>query len=308
MTAREEKLKKLESELASTGKARTEDPETLLAKTRLEQLEKENKDLSDRITTLDVTRHPKFEAYFKDRTEAQIKLAQRIAGTELAEDIAKALRIPDTDDFRAYKESVLEGVMSNLTPIQQGRIAAIQNALADIEQERSNEIQKAESHRSTLLAQQEAEKKAMTEGAEKVFTNVLRDLQDEKTGMAIFRPRPDDQEWNTAVQRRVDSAKALLMGNGLKPDDIVRAAFNATAMPDILEFYRADMTEAEDKISKLEAQVKELTKAQPAAGQANAGEDPNAGRAAINPNMRPSDATAAFIDSMRKSWPGAMQE
>lgn len=268
-----------------------------------ERLKEENQALTERIMALDVTQDPRFTAYFENKTNAQFELAKRVVGADKADELVKALKMPDTEDLREIKEATIEEIMGNLSPIQQSRIGAVLNNLEGIRSERESEIAKARDFKDKAKAKEEEARASFAKVQEKAFTDVLSKLQDEKSGSFFYREKAGDTEWNKGVKQRIDIAKALFSGKGVRPEDVVNAAFTAVAYPSLLASYKEDMKLKDSEISKLQEQVKSLSAAQPNKGTsgegANGAEPPGL---TLKPGMSPSEATAAFAKSIAGGW------
>jgi len=262
------KLTEFESKLSQP----TEPPPEI--KSELDRLAAQNKELSDRIMVLDVTQHPDFQTYFENKRANAIGKAKRIVGEAQAAEVEKILAMPDSE----YKSNQLETLLSEMTDMQRSRMAVVVDELENAELERKAEITKATTHAEKLKTEREAKAKQRQEAFEKAkqngFTEVLNMFQDPdpKKGFMLYQKKPDGQEgakeWNAAVDKRIADAKSLLFGGNMTPQKVSEAALRAVAMPAILEAYQHDLKEWTDKISKLEAQVKTLSAAQPAQGGA----------------------------------------
>jgi len=235
-------------------------------KASLDRLTKENEEMSRRLMVLDVTQHPKFQNYFNSKVEGQKTLGKNIVGQEKAPAFEKLLSLPDGE----YKNAQLEEFVADLPTLQQSRIGAVLNALDDINRERESEIVKAGQHRETLTTEQKAKTVQNIAARDKLINDTLASLQAENGFSTVFKTKAGDDAHNKAVNERIATVKAVLSGQGVKPAEIVRAAFLSQAVTPILEAYKADMTEKDDTITKLEAQVKALTAAQPAGGAGGA--------------------------------------
>jgi hypothetical protein len=273
---------------ATTGK----DPE-------LDRLKQENQLLTERLMATDVTQDPRFVTYFENKTNAQLELAKRVVGADKAEELVKALKMPDSEELREIKEATIEEIVGNLNPLQQSRIGAVLNNLEEIKAERESEIKKAGDFRDKSKAKDEETRASAVKNMEKVFNDTLAKIQDEKNGSPLFREKPGDAEWNKSVQQRIGVAKTLLSGKGMKTEDVINAAFTAVAYPSLLVSYREDMKTKDAEISKLQEQVKALSAAQP--GKGTTGEGANGAEPqglVLKPGMSPSEATAAFARSV----------
>lgn len=310
---REEALKKdistREATIAELQAAKKELEDKIAASTTteknpdMERLEKENQALTERIMALDVTQDPRFTAYFENKTNAQFELAKRVVGPDKADELVKALKMPDTEELREIKEATIEEIMGGLSPIQQSRIGAVLNNLEGIKSERESEIAKAAGVKDRLKGQTEERNKAILANRNKVFGEVLSKLQDPKDGVPFYREIAGNDAWNKGVKERITIARKLLDGDGVTPQEVVNSAFAAVAYPQLMAVY-ADTVKAKDaEIYKLQEQVKTLSAAQPNKGTsgegANGAEPPGL---TLKPGMSPSEATAAFAKSIAGGW------
>jgi hypothetical protein len=287
--AKDAAIKKLESDLQAererVAKAipASESPE-------FDALRKERDLYSEQLKVVSVENHPKFKAHFENRTNAQVDLAKRIVGAEKAERLTTLLKMQDSD----YKTSQIENLISDLSPMNQSRIAGVVNALDEIANERQTEISKARENYDKLTAEQQAQANNRKQGIEKMFSERINLAQDKEKGFFLFQPREGDEAWNKAVNERIDSAKLLLFGNP-KPDRLMQAALDAAAYPELLK----SMLAADQEIEKLRGQVKELSGASP---QITGGRNANGGEATPpvqhKAGTRPMDAAKNWSSSL----------
>ena len=284
------KLKTIESELAATReKASSVNPES---QAELERLKKQVDEYSQKLAVTAVTEHPKFVAYFKGKVDKEINLARNIVGAEKAEEVAKVLLMADGD----YKTLKLEEIMQDITPLQSQRLTNRIDALQEIEMERATEIARANENRGKMQAEEQATAQKRAADGKKLFTDVLKTMQDPKDGMAIYQMRDGDEAWNAQVKATAAHAERLLFGHqDMKPTDLVKASLEAAAFPTLLKAYQSDMKQRDDMIAKLESQVKELSAAQPASGKGAP-----AVEAAVNPPARITTSTSPMEAS--RAW------
>ena len=298
VASRETKIAELQTKLTELEQKSAQPPENAEAKAEIERRDALIKQLTDRIAVLDVTKDPRFEKYFTDRIAAQQKMAENIVGAELKDQWGKIMALPDGD----YRRGQIEEFMGNLTPYQQSRLGGVLNSLDAVEQERQAEITKAGEHRQTLMDEQEKRRGTIQEQRAKVFKDTVAALQDPKQGNPLFQTREGQAEWNNAVAKRIESAKTLLLGEKTPMESIVKAACYASAFPELLASYQADMKEKGDAIAKLEAQVKALTAAQPGAGgsaQKAGGSAPE--RMVVKEGMNPFEVAEAFAEGLTEA-------
>ena len=265
-------------------------------KAEVDRLKKENEEYSARLAVVDVVSHPKFQAYFKGKVDEQIELAKEIVGNEKAETVAKVLLAPDSD----YKNLQIEEIVNELTPLQQMRFGPILNSLKMIEREKASEIAKANESKTKLAAESATKTEKVLAENKRIFADVVKSMQDPKNGMAVYQMRDGDEKWNAGVKSRIAQVEKILFGApDIKPQDVVKHAMNAAAFPVLLDSYRSDLEAKDGEITKLKAQVAELTAAQPTKGGTSSGEggsEPTAARSLRG--MTPQEAAAAWMKNL----------
>ena len=288
LAARDTQLADLQRQLEAAKVKPAEDTAT---NAEIERRDALIKNLTERIAVLDVTKDPRFEQYFDAKLTQQNQMADNIVGAERKDDWKRIMALPDGE----YRREQIEEFMGGLTPYQQSRLGGVINALDGIEQERKTEIEKAGKHRETLMAQRESKQKDFAAQRQKGFDEALAALQDPKAGNPVFQSREGDEAWNAALAKSVDTAKSLLFGNQIAPREIAKAALFASAFPKVVASYNADMQAKNETITKLEAQVKALTAAQPGGGgsgeKAAGAAEP---RSTIKASMNPFEVAEAF--------------
>lgn len=260
IATRETKLADLQRQLETATKTKPADDTA--TKAEIERRDALIKSLTDRIAVLDVTKDPRFEEYFDKKTKTQQAMAANILGADKGTELAKILALPEGD----YRNERMEAFMGDLTPMQSTRIGGVLNALDGIEQERKAEIEKAGANRETLLAERANRQKAQGEARQKGFETTLTELQDATKGNPLFHKREGDETWNAGLAKRIETAKALLFGGNIAPEQAAKAALFASSLPAVLEAYDADTKAKDAQIATLQAQVKALTAAQPGGG------------------------------------------
>lgn len=289
------KLKGMETELAELrSKAGAKTPEEAA---EIEKLRKDVEDYSKRLAVAEVTSHPKFIAYFKNKVDEQVDLAKDIVGEEMAENVAKVLTMTDGDSKRAR----IEEIVTDLSPIQQAQFGSVMNELRRIDRERQSEIAKAQENRTKMLAEQKTVAEQRANEGKKLFQTTLKSMQDAKEGIAVYQQRENDAQWNAMVKANIAEAERILFGaQDKKPEDFARAALHAAAFPMILKSYKEDMQERDTQIASLKAQVAKLSAAQPSTGgTAQAGTEAAKQTVKVSRSMSPMEASAAWVKSLQ---------
>ncbi len=254
---REAKIGALEKELTETKSKITTTPKD---SPEFQSLSKERDELSERLRVLEVTQHPKFVAYFKNKVDAQIGMAKSIVGAENAEKIEKLLLAPDSE----WKRNELLSVMLDFDTIQQAQFGGVLNAMAEIERERAGEVAKSKESFELLQSQRTEKEKARQQGLEKLYTDIVGKAMDPKDGNPVYQKRANDEAWNKAVDERMGVVKELLVKG--EPAKVIQAVLDAVAFPEVLK----ENLSLRGELAKAQEQVKKLTAANPGLNGARA--------------------------------------
>lgn len=268
---RDTQLQELQTKLAEAEQKASASaelpPET---QERLKALEAENKELHQRFMETEVTADPKFAAYFKNKFDSAIKMAKQAVGQERAEQVEKIMKLQDPE----FKQAKIEEFLSELeSDYQKGLVTNAVSRYAEIEEEREQEIGKAKSLREQKQAQDSTRQEQAVKVRDDLFNRTLKAKQDPKTGFAPFQLKDGDNAWNQGVAKRVEYAKALLTGEGVKPDAIVEAVFQAASLGPVLQAYQHDLQQWKTEREGLQAKIDDLAKGLPAGGESLEGED-----------------------------------
>jgi len=263
-------------------------------------LKKTIQELHEKFMETEVTADPKFVAHWDNQVNAQISLAQKIVGPEQADALAKALKLPDTEEYKDIKEGRIQAILDILPDYQRIRIGAIANKIAEIGLDREGDIARAGEHKASAQAKRESDQRLAATMREKTWNDVVKAVQDPEKGSPLFQERPDNPAWNQGLKERIETARRMLTGEKMEPAQVVQAALNAASMPAILEAYKNDMASARSTVAKLEAQVKELQAATPTKGGSAPvdGSGSDLGRPTVKAGMSPLEASQAWARSM----------
>lgn len=259
----------------------------------LDKMKQERDQLSEQLRLVSVENHPKFKAYFENKTTAQVELAKRIVGTENADRIAELLKTSDGPT----KDAAIEEIMATLSPLQASRLGGVVNAMSEIQSERQSEIGRSRETYDKMQKEQ-ADK---TAGEQKrvldLFDSTVKEMSDPKNGNPLFQTKDGDEAWNGEVNKRIETAKNLLFGN-TQPEQVIRAAMDVVAYPAVLKQNQAQA----ERIGQLEAQVKELTAAAPKV-EAKAGEKSTdvPGLVTHKSGTSPMDAVKGWVGGLNKA-------
>src|SRR6185503_7757850 len=177
-----------------------------------------------------------------------------------------------------YRTEQIEAVLQELSPFKQTRFTVavddLEKAMAEkesiVKQARENFSQLERQNLEQLNARKEVEQKQCAQ----ILDEVVEGLRDPKHGLPIFQTKDGDSEWNSKVNERLETLKALHNGEYNERD---KARWNAWAVaaPSLLETCKSQAAE----IERLTTQLKEQQVAQPTI-EAQAGKQ---GQAQQNP-------------------------
>lgn len=267
-----------------------------------ENIKKERDELSERLRVADIVNHPKFKAYFDNKTNAQLELAKRIVGNELADKAVRLLSLPESD----YRKEQLESFVAELSPFDQSRLGGVVNALNEIGLEKQAEIEKATKDYQAIKSREESERttaqQKAQENARKAYQNAVSKAQDAKEGLFVYQLRENDPDWNKAVQERLQGVEKLLSTppDQIQPEAVATIALYATALPEVLKSHYTVLKENE----QLKAQIAGLTKAAPKAVTRTA-TDTRGTNAPVTPEKRgyganPMEVTAEWMKAINQ--------
>lgn len=290
----EAKTVEYETKLKATPEV---DPEI---QTKLQRLEAQNKELTDKIIVLDVTAHPDFVSHYTNRVNEAKDDAKSILGQEKGEAFVKLLDLPEGE----WKNLQMEEFYAGLNEVEKSEIGTVRKELRLIERDRKKDIADAESKKAKILTEGATKAKATAEQNKKMmvetFNAVTKAVQNPENGNPMFQTREDDDAWNAEIPKRIETVKNLLLNN-IKPEAVVRAAYNAVSLPIVLQHYQADRKAWGEEKAKLEAQVKALSAAQPGAGGAGGPAGGSKVDDSIPDGTDPVKRNKLWAESMQKS-------
>lgn len=263
-------------------------------------LKAERDEMEKVLRTANIRDNPKFKAHFDSKTSAQVELAKRIVGNEKGEQMARLLKLEDGD----WKNQQIRDFLSEFDILDQSRIGGVMNALNQIDQERQSALAVADKDYETMAAaKKEADKQAQEQSQRKTTTlidNGIKAITDSAKGHPAYQKREGDNEWNAAVEKRVETVKHLLTGNDVTQEKIFETAVHAVAYHQVL----SNLKESQAEIAGLKEQIKALTSAQPTlennrrAGGANGEQQQTI---PVKNGSRPMEVTNNWVTNMKRA-------
>jgi len=213
-----------------------------------ETIKKHNLELLDRMQQIAVEKDPRFENYFKTKTDTAIALARQAVGDSHAERVSKLLQLPDSD----WRTEQLEAVMAELGPTRQSRLGSAIVEMDRIALERSTAISKSKENWEAMQKADRENKQNQKQQFERTFQDRLQKWSDPEKGLALFQKKDGDEAHNAEVQNRVEHARNILNMN-LSADEFSKAALWASAAPGLLQTLMASQEREKQLTAELEA-------------------------------------------------------
>lgn len=242
--------------------------------TELDDLKKERDDLDQRLRQIAIERHPRFQAYFDTNKKQAADRAKAIVGTEKAADLERILALP-----REQRDAELDIMMSDLSVLRQGQLAAQVDRLDSLESEREAEIAKVRDNYAKIQDQQRAEIAANQKRIESLVQTTVQEFRAGEEGKLM-----DDQT--------AELARNITLGGTKDPKDMVKIISRGMVYPKLLEAMLADKA----KIATLEDQIKKLESATPGPGKGTTATPPEGAPAkTLPPNSTPAQVVSEWV-------------
>lgn len=240
---------KLAAEVAELkAKVAAQTPET---QAQLEALQKERDELSTRLEQADIERHPRFQQHYDGSLKRIADTAKQVVAGDNGEKIADMLK---TGAFRT-NDAAFRELISTLDSVEQAQIGALMLQSRTLHIERADEINRAGERKKQLQAQEEA---AKTSESKRVMAQFETNIREIANADPLFSRRDGDDAWNSAVEKRITTARDL-MTSDLDAKSVANVAIWATVGPE----YK-DMLETQMAInSKMKQQIEALSAASP---------------------------------------------
>ena len=211
-------------------------------------IKKQNSELLDRMQQIAVEKDPRFENYFKTKTDTAIALARQAVGDSHAERVSKLLQLPDSD----WRTEQLELVMSELGPTRQSRLGSAIVEMDRIALERSTAIAKSKDNWEAMQKADRDERQSQKQKFESTIQDRLHKWSDPEKGLAVFQKKDGDEAHNAEVDKRIQYARNILNMN-VTPDEFSKAALWAASAPGLLQDQIALKQENETLRAEIEA-------------------------------------------------------
>jgi len=248
--------RELESARQELTSAKAADQSTVLA-----QLKTERDDLSTRLKAASLERHPDFQNYYQSKIDSVLAQIKSAAGDENGEQAAQIATMPDSE----WRTASMEEIFANLPASQQARMGALLTRVDELNAEKATQLQQAEAAYEQMNSQQDAQRAETIKASE----SVMSDAVTEARALEVFQMREGDDDWNTGVNARLETANNVFLGENDEPA-LARASLWAAAAPKYRELLGAQI----EVNRRLQAQLKELQGATPSVDAETASSTP----------------------------------
>lgn len=205
-------------------------------KSKLEALEKERNELSERLKLLDIERHPEFNKKHETRIGGAESAIKSTVGQENADQVMALLKQPQSNYRDEKLSDIIEGLPTAKRLVLGAQIVRYQEAL----NERDSEIQEARKNYEAFQAKyREQQSGALQQAASRsveVFEKVFKGAKE----LEIFSDRENDSQWAEELKGREALARQIFAGQNTE-EDLAKAALWAAAAPKYRELLYSQM-------------------------------------------------------------------
>ena len=213
-----------------------------------ETVRSHNAELLARLEAAALERSPRFENHFKAKTDVAIALAKQAVGDSHAERVSKLLQLPDSE----FRTQALDEIRNELSGTRAGRLDAAIVRMDEINLEKSNAIANSKENWKATIEADRADKQRKAQELYQTFENRLKAWSDPEKGLALFQKKDGDAQHNSAVDKRLEKARAIL-NMEVDPDEFSKAVLWASAAPGLLQDLLASREREKQKDAELEA-------------------------------------------------------
>lgn len=248
---------------------------------QLDEIKKERDELSEAVRLSSVENHPRFKAYFNQKTTEAVNLAKNAVGAEHADKIAKLITLPDGD----YRTEKIEELMSELSTLRASRLGSALVEYDKVMQERAAEVAKAgETYNKLQSEGQQMTERQKAEQAAKV-ENLIKTTTEKARSLSAFQLSKDDTAHNEQVAKNEAFVRDFFTGKA--PENV--ASFVPYLAAEAVHMKEKVIPQLQDELEKYKKQVEGLTASSPKTGS-------KAGATAAAPADMP------FVESFMKAW------
>ena len=240
-------VKELEAERGQWDQARKAVEEAAQLKTKIAEYD-------TILRQVAAERHPDLIGPINAKIEAAVKLARSAVAKDQAENVARVLTQPDSDERDGQLDTILDGLSTT-------KRARLLKAMTDVEEASAQRGALAE-HSQQVLMQREQARARQHEQHLSQFDVEMASWVDPANGIELLVEKPGDIEHNQRRNAILENAKALYSGQVSSPRDLARAAI-WSAFGETLNLQNIALIK---QVTKLNEEITKLKSASPGLG------------------------------------------
>lgn len=237
-----------------------------------EKLQKDYEQLDQVVKQGFQERDPRIIGPLKQRIDGAIALAKTVIPAEQAERVAQLLQQPESD----WRTNELESIVTNLSPLRQGKFLEAVNEIDRASRERSALAGRSEEWLQARAAEVRQHQQAERDRLLKTFDHVQKSWASE---LPMYQKREGDDAHNSSVDDLTAMARNIYSGRLQSPEDLAKASMWAAAAPKFLEGMRT----LQERLSAVEKENEELR----SGGPGLAGGNGSGGGETTDPDVKP---------------------
>lgn len=217
-----------------------------------DRIKKEHEELDKIVKQGFVERDPRVIGPINQRVAEAVALAKGAVPSDQSERVASLLTQPDSD----WRTSQLEEVISNLSPLRQGKLIEAVNQVDRASREKANLSSKGDEWLKERASEAMQSRQRQDIANLKMFDDLGKIWA---SGLPLYQVVEGNEDHNAAVKERTDMAKNIFSGRLQSREDLAKAAYWAAAAPGLLEGHKSLMQEN----ARLKQELESLRGAEP---------------------------------------------
>lgn len=222
-------------------------------KQQLEQVQRERDEINTVLKTALYQHSPEFQKKFAAQREGVMELAKRTLSSEVFAQAKEIFKLAPGE----YRDRLLSELSDNLSTAQRGRLDALTLRWDEINMQQEADLAEgAKRYEEWQQSQQSVQQKRLKE-YETLFTDVLSNLQNPKTGIDIFF-KAEDPKRQAEIDEMVEVARNAWTGK-MEVKKMATLQLWGAAFPNLLKQTQAYAK----KVSELQAELDSLKASTP---------------------------------------------
>lgn len=258
----EKRAKAIEADLAAERAKQVEaKPENPVFAAEIERLKKQNAELEEILSKQEIQNDPRFKAKYDAAINRELTAISKYLPPEHAEEFSQLLTLPESKRRNDRLEEIVQSAPDEISKakIRAGWVRA-DGLAAEKAQELSNWKENMVHVEAEKIRRQERDEAARQESLKVAWTKGLEKVSSPDSGLEVFRKAAGSEEWNQAVDSRINSAAKIISTlSSMQPEQMVEIVARSVAVDDYRRMFIAQRVLAQ----KLSAELAAIKSAQP---------------------------------------------